>query len=143
MQKTLKTVPTIGCGGQAQDMLGSDLPHHALEIERRGMVAFVDNHLPILAHQIADTLAGGQALDHGYIDAPRRFLSAAADLSHFLGAEPQEALKLGTPLVQEGLAVDEHQGVYATQSGHVGTQHRLPGTGRSYNWKTANSKDIR
>ena len=96
------------------------------------MVTFVDNYLPILADQIADTLAGGEALDHGYIDAPRRFLPAAADLSHFLGAEPQEALKLGAQLVQEGLAVHEHQGVHPPKGGHVGPQHRLSGTGRSH-----------
>jgi hypothetical protein len=96
------------------------------------MVAFVHDYLSVLAHQVADAFAGDKALDHCNVDAPRGFLFATADLSHLLGAEPQEKLQLGSPLVQKGFAMHEHQGAHTTQGGHVGPEYGLPGTRRSY-----------
>src|SRR5260370_28278184 len=89
------------------DVPSLDLGQHALEGDRRQMVALVHDHLSIAGHEIRDLPAANEALDHGDVESAVGGSLSRTDLANLLGADTAEQGELNEPLVQQGLTVRE------------------------------------
>jgi hypothetical protein len=78
------------CGGQADKILGLHLPHHLFERESGYVVAFIDDHLAVLSHEVLHLVFSVQALDHRDIYATRPIHLATADMPDRFGRQIQE-----------------------------------------------------
>jgi len=80
-----------------------------LEAVRRQMVAFIDDHLPVVANAVVDNTFTNEALNDGDIEQPSRCVSATADSANRLGRYVQESRETLDPLVEELPSMHEHQ----------------------------------
>ena len=73
------------------------------------MVALVHDHLPVAGHEVSDLAATDEALDHRYVEAAVGSSLPRPDLANLLDVDTEEERELGQPLVEQGLAVHEHE----------------------------------
>ena len=103
--------------GQPDDVTRLRRRQHALERDRREMVALVDNDLSVAGHEIRDGLSAHQALDRRDVDAAGRVALSGADLSDLLGVDTEEYGELRTPLVEQRSSMYQDQRAAGT-GGH-------------------------
>jgi hypothetical protein len=90
------------------------------------VVAFVDHHGAVALQQLLRVVQTAQALDHGEVDHAGRLGSAAADLADLVGRQAERLDQLDPPLVQQRLAVHQHQGRQAPGGDDGGPHDGLP-----------------
>jgi hypothetical protein len=73
-------------------------------------VALVDDHQPIAGGERCEVVAAGEALGHGQVDDRGLVVAAAAKLPDLVGRQAELLLQARTPLLQQGLAIHDHQG---------------------------------
>jgi hypothetical protein len=73
------------------------------------MVALIDDDVPIVSDQIVDLILANQALDHGDVESTVGPALATSDSANLLLFDIEENRKLGNPLFEERLAVDENK----------------------------------
>ena len=100
-----------------------------LERDRGKVVAFVDDHQSISCEQLVRLVSAGQTLDHGDVDDARRSVLAAPDHADLAGCYSEMLAEPVTPLVDERLAVDEHERWDVVAGDDRAGHHRLPGAG--------------
>src|SRR5882762_1107643 len=98
---------------QAEDETSLRASDDLLEAVRRHMVAFIDDHLPVVANAILDHTFTNEALNDGDIEQPSRCVSATADSANRLGRYVQESREALDPLVEELPSMHKHQRVDA------------------------------
>ena len=98
-------------GGQTDNILGLDLPHHLFERESGYVVAFIDDHLAVLSNEVLHFVFSVQALDDGDIHVTRPVHFAATDMSDRFGWQIQEHPKALLPLIEQLLTVNDYQSV--------------------------------
>jgi hypothetical protein len=86
------------------------------------VVAFVDHDGAVALEQSLRVVEAAQALDHGEVNHAGRPVSAAADLSDLLRRQAERLDQLAPPLVQQRLAVHQHQRRQVS-GGDDGTPH--------------------
>src|SRR6185436_16664402 len=123
-------IPAVRCGGQADDITGLDLREHALEGNRRHMVALVHDDMAVGLDQVIDAALADQALDHRHIEAPVRCPLAASDLADVLLLEAEKDGELSHPLIQQRLPMDEHERAPRALRHKIRAKHSLADAGR-------------
>ena len=73
------------------------------------MVAFVDDQVSVVSHQVAHHVLAHQALDDRHVQRPCRLLSPAADPADGLGRQPQKRRQSLNPLFLQLPAMHENQ----------------------------------
>jgi hypothetical protein len=106
----LEPVTPVGGGREPDPAACRDLLDARLEGDGRDVVAFVDDHQPIAGGARYEIAAVGEALGHGQVDNRGLAVAAAAELPDLVGREAEMLLEARTPLLQQGLAVHDHQG---------------------------------
>ncbi len=96
------------------------------------MVTLVDHHESIAAEQLGDMVAAGETLDHRDVHDPGRLGRSTAQGSDLVVGQIEERAEPAAPLVQEFLAVHDHQRRRRTLSDDCAGHHRLAGTGRRH-----------
>jgi len=83
------TVLSVGRRSKAHDITGFDFIEDHFVSGRRNMMAFVDDHLPVLINQIRNqiVLFINQALIGGDINLPARSFLPTANNSHFYATD--------------------------------------------------------
>src|ERR1035438_7492052 len=98
-------------GGQTDNIFGLHLWHHLFERESGDVVAFVDDHLAVLGHEVLRFVLPVQTLDDGNVYATRTIHLAAADVPDRFGGQVQEPPKALLPLIEQLLTVNDDQSV--------------------------------
>src|SRR5206468_9603409 len=73
------------------------------------MVAFIDDHLPVVTNAVVDNTFANEALNDGHIEQTGRCVSATADSTNRLCRYVQEGRETLNPLVEELPPMHEHQ----------------------------------
>jgi hypothetical protein len=89
------------------------------------VVALVDDHVAVVCGQLIDRAVADQALDHGHVDPAGDTALPAPDLPDRLRLHAEEHRELRPPLIEQRLAVDQHQRAAPASRGEVGTHDRL------------------
>jgi len=105
--------------GQPGDITRLCRRQHALERDRREMVALVDDDLPVARHEIGDGLLAHQALDHRDVDFAGGVALSGTDLPNLLGVDSQEHGELRAPLVEQRFPVHQDQRAAGTRGHQV------------------------
>ena len=98
---------------------------HLFKAVRRQMVAFIDDHLPVLGDAIVHDIFADEALNDRHIEQPGRLVAAAANSADRLGREVQKRRQTLDPLVQELAPMHEHQRIDAALGDQPGSDDRL------------------
>jgi len=106
----LMTVAALRRRGQADHVLRLDIGENSLKRDGWQVVAFIDNHLPILGDTVVHRIFAGQALDHGDIDLSSRLASASANLIDSFRILAKKYADLRSPLFQQRLSVCQDKG---------------------------------
>ena len=120
-------VAPVRGGGQAEPASRPGALHARLERDRRDVVALVDDDEAVVVED-GRVVAAGEALDHRDVDHSGRAVAAAADLADLRGVEVEVLGESGAPLVDEFLAVDDHQRRHLVVGDHRAGHHGLAGT---------------
>ncbi len=89
------------------------------------MVAFIDDHLPVLGDAIVHDIFADEALNDRHIEQPGRLVAAAADAADRLGREVEKRRQTLDPLVQELAPMHEHQRIDAALGDQPGSDDCL------------------
>ena len=95
--------------GQPDDVASLRLREHALERDRRQVVALVDDDLAIAGHEVVDGFLAHEALDHRDVDSAGGLPLSGADLPDLLLVDSQEHGELRAPLVEQRFPVHQDQ----------------------------------
>ena len=111
--------------GQAQDESRLRPTDDLFEAVRRQMVAFIDDHLPVIADAIVHDIFTDEALNDRHIEQPGRLVAAAANAADRLGREVEKRRQTLDPLVQELAPMHEHQRIDAALGDQPGSDDCL------------------
>src|SRR5438128_7937511 len=76
--------------GQAQYESRLRSTDHLLKASRRQVVAFIDDHLPVIGDAIVHDVFADEALNDRHIQQPGRLVAAAANAADRLGREVEK-----------------------------------------------------
>ena len=79
--------------------------------------------MTVIADEIVDLAVAHEALDQGYVDAPRQLALAASDGANAGTVDRQEGLQPLAPLVDQLPPMHEHERVEAACCDHAGADH--------------------
>jgi len=94
-------------------------------------VALIYNQIAVLADEVVDHMFMTQALSHRHVDLPGRLMLAAANLPNLLRCQAQELAQCFNPLVEQLLAMNDHQGVDPALRDQVSGDHCFAKSRRS------------
>ena len=117
LRDRVASIAALRCRGQPDDVTRLHRRQHALERDRREMVALVDDDLPVAGHEIRDGLLAHQALDHRDVDPAGGVALSGTDLPDLLGVDTEEHGELRAPLVEQRSSVHQDQRAAGT-GGH-------------------------
>jgi hypothetical protein len=86
------------------------------------VVAFVRDHQAVTCGQLADVGVPGQCLQGGDVDGPAELGPAGSELA---GLRAEELADAGTPLLGQGLAVDQDERRRGVRGDHGAGDDRL------------------
>ncbi|EXI75345.1 MAG: hypothetical protein AW07_01246 [Candidatus Accumulibacter sp. SK-11] len=106
-----RVMPVLAGHGrrQAKDIPGLRSPDQLLKARRRQVMAFVHDQMTVVPDTVIDHAGADEALDQRHVERAVRLVAAAADAADGLGRQSQEACQPFDPLLQQLLAVHEHQ----------------------------------
>ena len=113
----MASIASLRRRGQPDDVTRLRRRQHALERDRREMVALVNDNLPVAGHEIRHRLLAHQALDHRDVDPAGGVALSRTDLPDQLGVDTQEHGELRAPLVEQRSSVHQDQRAAGT-GGH-------------------------
>jgi len=128
----LMSVAPLRCRGEPNDVARLHLGEYPLERDRWQMVALIDDDVPIVSDQIVDLILANQALDHGDVESTVGPALATSDSANLLLVDIEENRKLGNPLFEERLAVDENKSAASAPRDKVRAEDGLPDLGRRH-----------
>src|SRR6185312_3155792 len=89
------------------------------------MVAFIHDKMAIVGHEVGYLALPHQALDERNVDEACRPPSPTPNDPDVIGVNIKERAKLGYPLIQQLLAMNQHQRVPVTLRYEIGRHNRL------------------
>jgi hypothetical protein len=89
------------------------------------VVAFIDDHLPVITNAIVYHTFAGKTLNDGHVEEASRFVSAAANSPNRLGRHVKERRETLHPLVEELPPMHKHQRVDTALGDQPGCNHRF------------------
>jgi len=98
---------------------------------RRNMVAFIDNHVPIVCDEVRDFALTHKALNQRDINNAGRSALATADASDSHWVDIEESFEAFYPLSKQFSAVDENERISCPQCDQRCGDNRLAESGRS------------
>ena len=123
-------LPLLRRRGQPDDVTRLRGRQHALERDRREMMALVDNDLPVAGYEIRDGLVAHQALDHRHVDQASGVALSGTDLPDPLGVDTEEYGELRTPLVEHRSSMYQDQRAAGTGGHQIRANDCLAGARR-------------
>lgn len=96
---------------ESNNVLRFRLAHNLLEGDGRKVVAFVDDDVPVVGHEVLHFLVAVEALNHRNIDLTSPLRLACSDLPDVVEREVEEHREALAPLIKKLLAMDQHQRV--------------------------------
>ena len=122
----LEPIAPVGGGGEPDPAACRDLFDARLEGDGGDVVALVDDRQPVAGGARYEVVAASEALGHGQVDDRGLAVEAAAELPDLVGGKAEMFLQARTPLLQQGLAVHDHQGGLAMLGEERARHHGLP-----------------
>jgi hypothetical protein len=95
------------------------------------MVAFIDNEMSIVRHEIRDFPFPYYALDQRNVDDPCRLTSSATSDSNLLRIDVQEGSQALYPLTEQLAAMNQHKRISGTSRDERDRKNGLPKRGCS------------
>ena len=89
-----------GCR-QTDDIARLRSARDKLKTRRRQVVAFVDDQLAVVSHDVVDLAVSDQALDQSHVNHARRFSLSTAYCANLFGVDLEEGLQPLDPLVEK------------------------------------------
>jgi len=87
-------------------------------------MTFIDDELPVAGYIVVDDTLAEEGLDHGHVQEPIGS-PATTDPAETLGGHAKKGREPFDPLIEQGLAVDEHQRVDRALGDQPGADDRL------------------
>ena len=109
-----RLVPILACHGRRQTgkIFGLALANHLLKADCRNMVALVNDQIAVIANDVTDNSFLDQALDHGHIEIPVRFMLTTAKLPDVFWWDAKKLTQGLNPLIEQLPAMHNHQCVH-------------------------------
>ena len=116
--------------GQPEDISRLCPAGHKLKARRRQMVAFVNDKMTIVRHQVGYFALPHEALDQRDINDTGRLAAPAADDADILRIDIEKCLEAFHPLAEQLPTMDEHERIQAPLSNERCGHNRLAEGGR-------------
>jgi len=116
---------------KARDVPGLARPCNQFEADGRQVVALIEDDVPVLRDQIIHDSLAADALQQGDVNGAQRLAFARANLADARPLDVQELNEALDPLVEQLLAMDEHQSADATLCDQTRCHHGLAERGGS------------
>ena len=111
--------------GQTSDESSLCAADDLFEAVGRQVVAFIDDHLPIVTDAVIDDTIADKTLNDSDVEQAGRLVSAAANSSDRLRREIQKGCEALDPLIEQLPTMNEHQRVDAALCDKPGGNNRL------------------
>ncbi|PTW96677.1 hypothetical protein C8N33_1247 [Pararhodobacter aggregans] len=104
-----------GCR-QTDDIAGLRSARDKLKTRRGQVVAFIDDQLAVVSHDVVDYAVSDQALDKRHVNHACRFPPSTANCADLLGVDLKEGLQPLNPLVEKFTTMHQNQRVSGAMS---------------------------